>query len=171
MSEEHYLLMKDTPGEKTPGTFKKIVGITIQKRVLRGELLSPIPREKEARPDVVQPNYSVEREPAITLFAVEDDISPLNIDDYYLLKAIESPSDRFQVFSDPQWLEWGANLKVGDMVYVCLPRHSTSVPTWSKVIIRYKGPVKTLFGMNFGVEIMVSYRMELFMSYLGGMLL
>jgi hypothetical protein len=146
--------MRDTPGEKTPGTFKKIVGITNQKRVLRGELLRPINRDKEPRPDV--PNYSVEKEPAITLFAVEDNISPLNIDDYHLLKAIESPTDRFQVFSDPRWLEWGANLKYGSLVFVRLPSPNTSVPTWSHAIIRYKGPVKTLFGMNFGVEIVVS---------------
>ena len=156
MSEEHYLLMRDTPGEKAPGTLKKIVGLTNTKRVLRGELLRPIPREREPRADVVQPNYSVERDPAITLFAVEDDISPLNIDDYHLLKPIESPSDRFRVFSDPQWLEWGAKLKIGALVYVRLPSPNTSVPTWSRGIVRYKGPVRNLFGMNFGVEIMVS---------------
>jgi DNA helicase HerA-like ATPase len=160
MSEEHYLLMRDTPGEKTPGTFKKIVGITNQKRVLRGELLRPIPREKEARPDVVQPNYSVERDPAITLFAAEDDISPLNIDDYHLLKAIDSATDRFRVFSDPHWLEWGENLKVGNLVYVRLPSPNESAPTWSHAIVRYRGPVKNLFGMNFGVEITVSLTVD-----------
>jgi hypothetical protein len=156
MFEDHYLLMRDTPGEKTPGTFKKIIGLTNTKRVLRGELLSPIPREKEPRPDVDHPNYSVERDPAITLFAAEDDISPLNIDDYYLLKAIDSATDRFRVFSDPQCLEWGANIKIGGLVYVRLPSPSASVPTWSQAIIRYRGPVKTLIGMNFGVEIVVS---------------
>ena len=158
MDEEHYLLMKDTPGEKAPGTFKKIVGMTSTKRVLRGELLRRIPREEPLIvSDVVQPpKYSVERDPAITLFAVDDDIAPLNIDDYYLLKAIESPTDRFRVFSDPHWLEWGANLKVDALVYVCLPSPNKSVPTWSQAIIRYKGPVRNLFGMNFGVEIMVS---------------
>ena len=154
MAEEHYLLMRDTPGEKAPGTFKKIVGMTNQKRVLRGELLNPIPYEKEPRSDVVQLNYSVERDPAITLFTGDDDISPLNIDDYYLLKAIDSPSDRFRVFSDPQWLEWGCNLKVGALVFVRLPK---SAPTWSHAIVRYIGHVKNLFGTNFGVEIMVSY--------------
>ena len=148
--------MRDTPGEKAPGTFKKIVGMTNPKRVLRGELLSPIPREKDPRSDVVQPNYSVERDPAITLFAVDDDTSPLNIDDYYLLKAIDSPTDRFRVFSDPQWLEWGANLKLGSVVYVRLPNPNESKPTWSHAIIRYKGRVKNLSGTNFGVEIMVS---------------
>ena len=157
MSEEHYLLMRDTPGEMTPGTLKKIVGIINPKRVLRGELLRSIPiGEAQPRSDEVQPNYCVEKNPAITLFAVEDNISPLNIDDYYLLKAIESPSDRFQVFSDPQWLEWGASLRIGSLVYVHLPSPNESVPTWSRAIIRYRGPVKTLPGMNFGVEIMVS---------------
>ena len=156
MAEEHYLLMKDTSGEKAPGTLKKIVGMTNTKRVLRGELLNPIPREKDPRSDVVQPNYSVEKDPAITLFVVDDDISPLNIDDYYLLKAIDTPSDRFRVFSHPHWLEWGANLKVGNMVYVRLPSPNESAPTWSHAIVRYKGPVKNLYGMNFGVEITVS---------------
>ena len=157
MAEEHYLLMRDTPGEKAPGTFKKMVGMTNQKRVLRGELLRPIPREKEPRSNIVQPNYSVEKDPAITLFAVDDNISPLNIDDYHLLKAIESPFDRWKVFSDPHWLEWGASLKLGSLVYVRLPSPNASEPTWSHVIIRYKGPVKNHFGMNFGVEIMVNY--------------
>ena len=156
MSEEHYLLMRDTPGKKAPGTFKKIVGMTNTKQVLRGELLRSFPCEKEPQQDTVQ-CYSVERDPAITLFAEDNDISPLNIDDYYLLKAIDSPSDRFRAFADPQLLEWGAELKMGSLVYVRLPSPNESEPTWSHAIVRYKGPVVNLFGMNFGVEIMVSY--------------
>ena len=157
MAEEHYLLMRDTPGEKTPGTFKKMVGMTNTKRVLRGELLRPIPRnEMQPRPDGVQPNFSMERDPAVTLFAVEDDVTPLSPEDYPLLKAIESPFDRFRVFFDPQWLEWGANLNVNSQVYIRLPSPNASLFTWSAAVVRFKGPVKTLPGTTFGAEIMVS---------------
>ena len=159
MSEERYLLMKDTPGEKATGTFKKIVGFSnSQKQVLRGELLQPIPpRDIQTRSDGSQHNYSLERDPNVTLYAMEDDISPLNVDDYRLLRAIDSPFDRFRVFSDPHWLEWGARLNIGDQIYVRLPSPNVSGSTnWSFAIVRYKGAVETLPGTNFGVEIMVS---------------
>ena len=124
--------------------------------VLRGELLRPIPLENQPQSNGIQPNYSVESDPALTLFVVEDDISPLSIDDYHLLKAIKSPFDRFRVFSDPQLLDWGTNLNVNDQVYISLPTPNASQTTWSTGIVRYRGPVKTLPGINFGVEIVVS---------------
>lgn len=149
--------MKDTPGEKATGTFKKMVGISNTKRVLRGELLKPIPpSEIQTRSDGSQHNFSLKRDPNITLQAVADDISPLNMEDYYLLRAIDSPFDRFRVFSHPHLLEWGARLKTGDQIFVRLPSPNPSSSNWSLAIIRYKGVVKNLPGTNFGVEIMVS---------------
>lgn len=148
------ILMKDTPGEKPPGLLKKIFGITNNTLLLCGELLRSTPlSESQSRSDEVQPKYSLEKDSTVTLFAVEDDVSPLNIDEYHLLKAIEYPSDRFRVFSDPQWMKWGDSLKIGSLVYVCLPAPSASEPTWSIAIVLYRGPVKALSGTNFGVEL------------------
>ena len=151
--------MKDTPGEKPPGLLKKIIFGAINNTVtvvLRGELLKRISYGKsQPRSDGNQPNYRVERDPAITLFAVEDNIFPLSIDDYHLLTAIESRFNRFFVFSMSQWLEWGTNLKVNDHVYISLPIPNTS-SIWSTGIVRYRGFVKTLPGIHFGVELTVS---------------
>ena len=151
----HCLLKKDTQGEKS---LKKIVGMTNLVVVLHGELLRPIPRgEIQPRSDGVQHNHYVEREPSVTLYAAERDVSPLSPKDYHLLRAIKSPVDRFSVFSHPKWLEWGRELNVDKQVYVCLPdpSHSDSVSTWSTATMRYKGAVKCLPGTTFGVEITV----------------
>ena len=158
MAEDHFILMKDAFGEKATGRLMKIVGInTSNKRILRGEILKPIPQQEvHTRPNGSQPNYCLDRDSSITLHAEADDISPLGIDDYYLLNAINSTFDRFRVFSDPQWLEWGGRLKEGDQVFVRLPSPDISVSSWSCAVVRYKGPVKTLpAGTHFGVEIMV----------------
>ena len=146
--------MKDASGEKAAGALKKMIGfLTISKLILRGELLKPIPvRDIQTR---TQPNFYLDRDPNITLQAVEDDVAPLDIADYYLLCAIQSPYERFRVFSDPHWLEWGGGLKVGDEVYVRLPSPNTSVSMWSNAVVRCKCSVKTLPGTTFGVEITV----------------
>ena len=160
--------MKDTTGAKPTGLLKKMVGLTSTKQILRGELLRPIPlAEIRPRSDGVKPNYSVDRDPTVTLYAVKNNVSSLSREDYLLLRAIESPFDRFRVFSDPHWLVWGASLHVNSQVYVCIPDpgHSDSASTWSIAVVRYRGAVKTLPGTTFGVEIMVCVISEYLHNY------
>ena len=132
-------------------------------QVLQGELLAQIPpqiprREKAARKDGRPPhNYRSTKDSSVTLYGGEDDeyVSPLNGRDLQLLEAIEKPCDRFAVFSEDSKLEWGGKLKRGDHVYVKLPGDNASAPTWSAGVVRHVGPVASLPGRNFGVEIKV----------------
>ena len=137
--EDYYLLMKKA---------------TVTTVLSRGELLRFISRDKAQRQsNEAQHNYCVDGNPAITLFAIENDVSPLTNDERNLLRAIEFPSDRFRVFAD--WLDWGTSLTVGSKVYVHLLSPSASMSTWSLAVVRYKGAVKNLPGTIFGVEILV----------------
>ena len=144
---EHWLLLNDAPSGKFPG----IVNLTNAKQLPRGELLSSMTLGG------AQQKYYVDRDPTITFnVTFYDDIAPVTIEGYQLLRAIESRDDRYQVFADPtDWFEWGMNLKVGSQVYVHLPGPSASESTQSSAIVRYKGDVVLLPGTTFGVEITV----------------
>lgn len=159
-----YILMKDTPGEKIGNTMKKfwwkITGVGNVVNVLKGELLAPIP------PEYALPRYErqsphshyVKKDtlPNIALSVEEEDIAPLNTIEYGLLQAIEIPHLRFRVFSDANLLEWGENCKIGDQVFVHLPDPSPASKHESALaVLRYKGKIGNLPGINFGVEIKV----------------
>ena len=170
MCDYQYILMKDVYGEKAPGKIMAILSApfaggpkTVQ--VLRGELLARIPsrdQEWSAHNDGRPPhNFRSTKDPRVTLYGGEDDdyLSPLNGRDLQVLGAIENPYDRFAVFSEDNKLEWGGRLKRGDQVYVRLPGDNASAPTWSAGIVRHVGPVGSLPGRNFGVEITVSTKL------------
>ena len=157
--------MKDTPGERSVSSIvsaikKPFLGGNSSRQiiVLRGELLGQIhPSQQQPRSDGLAHNYFVDKDPATTLFILDEQgVSPLFPEEYRLLIAIDPCFDRFNVFVNGDWLEWGANLKVNDRVYVRLPGPNTSTGDWSLAVIRYKGDVKSLPGTNFGVEIYVS---------------
>ncbi len=165
-----YILMKDVQGEKAPG---KIILIEGPKpvRVLRGELLAEIPRQDQewlVHDDGRPPphNFRSTRDPSVTLYGGQDDefdhVSPLNGRGLQLLEAIEKLCDRFAVFSEDGKLEWGGKLKRGDQVHVRLPGDNPSAPTWSAGVVRHVGPVASLPGRNFGVEIKVEIYLSLY---------
>ena len=133
---------------KPSGAFSEI------KKVLRGELLVEIPEHERQNIGGGQPlNYHLFKEPNTLLYSDEEGVEPLGEDDFKLLEAISSPSDRYAVFTHPTKLEWGANLQRGSRVYVTMPPiNQVSVDA----IVRYRGDVDSLSGTNFGVEIMVS---------------
>ncbi len=162
ISDYLYILMRDVQGEKAPGKIMAFVGGPKPVQVLRGELLTQIPRlEWSVRKDGRPPhNYRSTKglptkDSRVTLYGGEDDeyVSPVYGRDLQLLRAIEKPYDRFAVFSEDSKLEWGDRLKKDDQVYVKLP---TPTPTWSAGVVRHVGPVASLPGKNFGVEIKVS---------------
>ncbi len=164
MADYQYILMKDVYGEKAPGKIMSVLGGPKPVQVLRGELLAKIPsRDREssvrARNDGRPPhNFRSTKDPSVTLYGGEDDeyVSPLNGRDVQLLEAIEKPYDQFAVLSEDNKLEWGSRLKRGDQVHVRLPGDTTPAPTWSAGVVRHAGPVGSLPGRNFGVEITVS---------------
>ena len=160
---DHYVLMEDIPGERAVNTLvsmmkKSFVGgnSSQQTIVLRGEILCQIPPNCQLpRSEGLAHNYYVDKDPSITLVVpYKQGVSPLPPEEYQLLKAIDSTFDRFNVFVNSDWLEWGVKLKVNDQVYVRLPGPNLN-PDWSLAIVRYKGEVKSLPGINFGVEICV----------------
>ena len=160
MADYLYMLMRDVYGEKAPVKIMSVsIGSPKPVQVLRGELLALIYHRELAQRYEGRPphNFRSTKDTSVTLYCGEDDqfdhVSPLNGIDLQLLKAIENPSDRFAVFSEDYKLEWGGKLKIGDQVYVRLP---TPAPTWSAGVVRYVGPVSSLPGRNFGVEITVS---------------
>ena len=160
-SQYSYILMVDVHGEKAPGKIGGLIGSSPKLvAVLRGELLASISRQEivprsDGRPS---PNFRSKRDPSVTLYGGEDDeyVSPVNDRDLELLEAIERPGDRFAEFSKPNKLEWGGSLGRGDQVYVRIPSPNASVPIWSIGIVKYVGPVESLPGRYFGVEIKVN---------------
>ncbi len=154
-----YILRRDIQGEKPPMKLMSVVSIGSPQpvQVLRGELLTQIPRQEWLVHDDGRPPYNFRstKDTSVTLYGGQDDdyVFSLNSRDLQLLGAIEKPSDRFAVFSEDSKLEWGGKLKIGDQVYVRLP---TPAPTWSACVVKHVGPVVSLPGMNFGVEIKVS---------------
>ena len=158
-SEHSYILLESTRGMKTRTNRR---GTLKYKSVFRGELLTSMSLE-----DVVvyhglaeEPahNFRSKRDPRVTLYGGESNeyVAPVSGKELQLLEAIEKTSDRFAVFSEPNKLTWGSSLKKGDEVYVKIPTLSTKVPTWSMALVQYAGPVETLPGWNFGLEIKVN---------------
>ena len=163
--DARYILMKDAQGERSVSSivsaFKKpFVGGNSARQIiiLRGDLLGQIhPNLLQVRFGGPTHNYFMDRDPSTTLFVADEQIiSPLLPEEYQLLRGIDSCFERFNVFVNGDWLEWGANLKVGDEVYVRLPAVNPAIAVWSRAVIRYKGSMKSLPGTCFGVEIDVS---------------
>ena len=162
-SNDRYILMKDTQGEISVNSIvskikKSFVGGSSSQQliVIRGELLAQIPpNELQPGSDGATHNYYVDKDPSVTLFLTDEQgVSPLSREEHQLLRAIDSAFDRFAVFVNGDWLDWGVKLNVGNQVYVHLPGPN---PDWSLAVIRsWKGDVKNLPGTNFGVEIHVS---------------
>ena len=153
------LLLKDKQGDK----ISSYIGIhrTSITNVLRGSLLTPLPRDKQVpRLDGGFPhNYqTMYKEKTVTVFSEEDDIAPLSEYEHLLMAGIQSPDARYQTFVATNKLDWGVQLKCGDRVSVSIPgQHATETMATRKAaaVIRYVGGVKTLIGLTFGVEIVV----------------
>ena len=156
---DNHILLKDSPAEKADTSFAGTVKTYLGKKhsyvvAVRGELLVPIPEsEITARSDRQTPNYRLKQDPTVTLFCKEDDIAPLGKRDFLLLEGIKSHSARFDVFSNQ--LDWGSNLKPGDVVYVSLPSKHAIPVQYAAAVIHFVGHLKTEPGIQFGVEITV----------------
>ena len=151
-STEAVILIKDLQGERTG----KVVGLKSSKNVFRGELLLSIPRNKIVPRKDGKPahNWQMANDPGVTVFCTENDIAPLSDHEYYLLAAVKSREDRYDVFQQDR-LDWGEKLQLGDLVFATLPSKSP-VPN-QRVIskIQFIGPLPNENGLLFGVEIMV----------------
>lgn len=89
-----------------------------------------------------------------------EEVASLSREECILLDAIQTPADRYTVYSTPEKLAWGKGLKVGDAVLAQLPSRGGQAGSsghqdeHAVAIIRWAG--LTRIGHRFGVEIMVS---------------
>ena len=166
------LLMRDKQGEEKISFYIGLSHRIVTHIVLRarGSLLTPIPEEKQI-PQAdgrATHNYqimyysdietkSMYRDHTITLFCDEEDVSPLSDYDHLLLAGIQNPETRYHIFITPNKLEWGAQLKVDDRVLVSIPdpiAAKSGTTRKTSAMIQYVGPVESLPGLTFGVEIL-----------------
>ena len=151
--EKGYILLADTPAEKTTAYAVGLVKRTATTTALKGELLDKIPGEEvQIRSDGKKPhNYRLVKDPAVTLYTVDTQVVPLDARDFLMLEAVESRIVRFEAFLEK--IEWGSNLQSSSSVYVSiLGKAGVRVPA----LIHYIGEVMGLPGILFGVEIVVS---------------
>ena len=146
------ILLKDSPAYKFDhGLKKKLFGGGPQHvTVLRGELLMGVDGSNHY-------NYMLSHEENTCLFCDENDIAPLNNEEFLLLEAIKKPFDRLEAFRSNK-LEWAAKLKAGVSVDVRTGGDNISHPEYARGVVHFKGMLKEQNGVYFGVEILVSLK-------------
>ena len=152
------ILLKDMQGNykvdvaaSVRSALKKLVHGSAQSRmnVLCGELLLGHANDDHY-------NYVLSRDSKVLMFCDNNDIAPLNHEEFLLLETIKKPSDRLVAF---RRLEWGVNLKTGSAVLITVPGDNLSVEKRARAIVHYKGAIGNSPGIHFGVEIMVSFEL------------
>ena len=143
------ILLRDSPADKFDGGLKMRIfgGVPLHVNVLRGELLLGVEGS-----DLY--NYALSSEESTCLFCDENDVAPLNNEEFLLLEAIKHPSDRLEAFNENK-LDWAAKLKAGVSVDVRIGCN-ISYPDYARAVVHYKGMLKEQNGLYFGVEILVS---------------
>ena len=94
---------------------------------------------------------------AIECHTVCENVAPISSVQYKLLKAIPTAKARFSVFITDGWMDWGADVKNGDEVYIRVTKTKDGEECCSTAVVRCVGAMtedqsETLFG----VEITVS---------------
>ena len=157
--EGGYILTKDLPAKRTASQFAGLRTSRKAINVLRGELLLAIrgqdlvPRDDGGRPH----NYRLARDTTVTLRAEEEEVAPLDREDFLLLEAIKSTHSQFDTFISAKKMEWALSLKEGSEVFVAvnpeMPQHSR---LHCQAVVRWVGELGGKErGTVFGVEIMV----------------
>ena len=134
--------------EPCKSAIKKFIGSATQSpvNVLCGELLVGHDNHDYF-------NYKLSRDTNVLLFCDNNDIAPLNNEEFLLLEAIKKPSDRLTAFETK--LELGSSLEVGSAVCITV-EENLGVEKYVRAVVHYKGRVGSLPGVNFGVEILVN---------------
>ncbi|KAL5467172.1 hypothetical protein EMCRGX_G031364 [Ephydatia muelleri] len=141
--QEYYILLRDRKVETVawsiPGVYTKKDEIEVS----RGELLI-----RKGDLLCVNGNESV----AFELYKECGNVAPLFDVQYNLLKAIPTAERRICVFKTEGWIDWGADVKKGDEVYIRVRKDG--IKCCSTAVVRYIGTVTGEHpGTMFGVEI------------------
>lgn len=167
-SGQVFILLKDKEqAEKAT----RVLGMSVPRQlhtstcqVLKGELVAPIPPgDILPRSDGQPPHnyHTLTKESPATFYedARDQNLAPLTPNEYDVLVGVKASLARYRIFVN-DLLDWGIGLKVGDKVLVEVPLNEGASPSeiCPKVYaeIKYVGPVKTLPGITFGVEIKVT---------------
>ena len=155
MAAKGAILLYDTLGTKFDGAvksaFKKIIPRTnpySPVNVLCGQLLIKCQQD-----DQQALNYQLLCDPNVFLYCDKYTVAPLGPEEFQLLEAIKSHTDRLEAFRHK--LDFGISLQQGHSVYVTIPGENLSVEPLARATVHYKGKIGNLPGVNFGVEIMV----------------
>ena len=170
--EGGYILTKDLPAERVTSQFAGLRTIRRPVNALRGEFLVAIrgqdlvPRNTNSIPsqDVVSRkdggkphNYRLARDMTVTLRAEEEEVAPLDREDFLLLEAIKSAHSRFVTYISINKMVWGLSLKEGSEVFVVMNPEEPQTPQLrSRALVRWTGELgEKERGTVFGVETMV----------------
>ena len=87
-------------------------------------------------------------------------VAPLTEKECILLNAIYPPATRYTVYSKPGLLAWGVKFEVGDTVLARLPDDGAQQDQYATATIKWAGETHVHTRHRFGLEIMVSNRLE-----------
>ena len=144
MEAAGYILLKDSWG-LSKSTLKKLIPAVPYSEViiLRGELITVKQNSSS------ETKYQLHRDPNVYVKCINEDIAPLNKQDFLLMEGIEKPADRMEAFINEK-LDWGITLKEGSTVYVILNTQ------YARAVVHYKGVIGNVPGIRFGMEFLVS---------------
>ena len=154
--EKGYILLADTPAEKTTAYAGGLVKRSSTTAALKGELLNVIPgAEIQIRSDGKKPhNFRPVKDPAVTLYTELPNVAPLDSRDFLMLEAVESRLARYEAFLEK--IDWASNLQPSSSVYVSIPGKAAVSTVRVPALVHYIGEVMGLPGILYGVEIVVS---------------
>jgi len=163
------ILLKDVVGEKE-GHFSwlglvQTPAATVSVR--RGELLVPS-RQKEASRSRLHSyqqlsqlklacKLSRPRDSDISIQCRPDEVAWLNLTEFDILEAVQSPQARYTEFCMDRKLSWASRLELGSAVHVRLTNEAGTMVQYAEGAVRYIGKVGRNPGQMFGVEITVRH--------------
>ena len=161
------ILLKDVVGEKE-GHFSwlglvQTPAATVSVR--RGELLVPS-RQKEASRSRLHSFQQLSqlklacklcKDSNISIHCRPDEVAWLNLTEFEILEAVQSPQARYKEFCMDRKLSWASKLELGSAVHVRLTNEAGTMVQYAEGAVRYIGKVGRNPGQMFGVEIMVRH--------------
>ena len=160
------ILLKDVVGEQE-GHFSwlglvQTPAATVS--VQRGELLVPS-RQKEAsslRSDQQLSQLKLAcklcKDSNISIHCRPDEVAWLNLTEFDILEAVQSPQARYKEFCMDRKLSWASRLELGSAVHVRLTNEAGTMVQYAEGAVRYIGKVGKNPGQMFGVEITVRHK-------------
>ena len=145
---DNYILLSNRKAETVSrsilGVYTKKVDIEISK----GELLV-------RKGDLLHVHVNESESAAFEYHNESDYIAPVFDVQYNLLKAIPTAKGRISVFKTPGWMDWGADVKKGDNIYIRVNKGGEEC--CSTAVLHYIGYMTgSPPGTMFGVEVTVS---------------